>query len=244
MERVEPPLDERLSEVIHIFEEEHISYWSDHPEVSKAWVQLVTTLAEVLVTQSEDMDRVDSIRHSHDGRSIEYRFESKGGMATLFDFPEGKEQIQLVLAEHFCTDTESMAERCLEISSLALAADPEKAAVSAYLQRLGRCYITGLFPECAILCRAVLEKTLEEVYSRTEQQRPESEDGRTSLSQDIETAHQIYHWLSDEAYEAADKVRIRGNAAVHSSPDASGAVLETIRMTMVAVEELYAVAGE
>ena len=38
----------------------------------------------------------------------------------------------------------------------------------AYLQRVARCYIEGLDPECLVMCRAVLDSVFEESVSTAE----------------------------------------------------------------------------
>ena len=86
--------------------------------------------------------------------------------------------------------------------------------VSAYMRRLGRCYVAGFDPEVVILCRAVLDSALKELVDDTPSA-PRTMDGR------IKTLH-AGGVLSASQVDIANQIRLRGNHAVHDEPAEKG----------------------
>jgi hypothetical protein len=73
-------------------------------------------------------------------------------------------QIRLDLARSQLSNMEDKAQRVVDLLAVMLEDQPSGRA-AAYLQRVARCYIEGLDPECLVMCRAVLDSVFEEAVS-------------------------------------------------------------------------------
>lgn len=212
-------LDGHLMEVINFFESERESYLTRTPE--NDFLRIADSSAKKLLV------------------GVESLIVPPGSSDDLFDWSaarwvagtevfatEVRERIQISVAEEYCTDTDKMAERCLALAEAVLASQPNE-AVTRYLRRLSRCYIVGLLPECVMLCRAVLENAVAEVFDRHQEPFPVDDRGRPTMEARLERARKL-GWLSDRTKRFAQDVWARGNKAVQSDPQATQDVLATI----------------
>jgi hypothetical protein len=140
-----------------------------------------------------------------------------------------KRGLELAAAEQFIDTLPRTISRAEEIIWAALDAHPSP-KVSAYMRRLGRCYLAGLDAEVVILCRAVLDTALRDVLG-------DKDTGPSSFYDRIELLRKRGA-LSEGAIAASHQIRIRGNKAVHEEPAEGAIALETLRMTMLVVAEL------
>lgn len=118
-----------------------------------------------------------------------------------------------------------MANRCLELARLVIAAQPHE-SVMRFLRRLSRCYIAGFLPECAMLCRAVVENALTEKFDRKGLPLPATPEGRSSMRSRLDAAVR-FRLLSAEAADNLWIVWKRGSKAAHEDPEATQNVLDT-----------------
>lgn len=109
-----------------------------------------------------------------------------------------------------------------------------------YLGRVSRCYLYGMHAELAVMSRAVLEASLEEVITeeqvRTVRRIPSNR--RVGLADYIEVARGTI--LSDDAAEAASKLKQDGDDAIHLSAESVGdpnAVLENLVVVLRTLED-------
>lgn len=126
---------------------------------------------------------------------------------------------------------------------MALQGRPESETVINYLQRLNRCYVLGLYPECVILSRAVLEHAVTDTYRRAGRDRPHAEGGWPTLEGAVDAAEQIYGWLTPGRLQEAHTVRKRGNAALHTELPSDDIAFETLNLTLRVVDDLYKAVG-
>src|SRR5690606_20473403 len=103
---------------------------------------------------------------------------------------------------------------------------------------LSRCYIAGFLPECVMLCRAVVENAFVQKFADKELPLPATESGETPMRVRIEAARR-FKFLSPARANDAWIVWKRGSKAAHEDPGATTDVLDTIRMTMGVLSELY-----
>ena len=136
-------------------------------------------------------------------------------------------------------DTEGMARRCMELLAvIARALPPDN--VARFLRRVSRCYVYGFSPECMVMCRAGFENALNARYQMEHVPYPSDSDGRQTMKLKVQGAVDR-GWLSDElGREAFQVVWGRGNKAAHADPDAVGAPIEAIKLTMRSIEQLHA----
>ena len=147
-------------------------------------------------------------------------------------------QIELEIARSLALSTDEMAQRCLELARLALTHPPAD-AVSRYLQRLGRCYIAGFFPETVIICRAILENAVLDKFEREGKPLPIPPSGRSDMRARLSRAED-HQWITRKQSNDAWSIWERGSKAAHRDPNLTTAVLETVETTMDLVGVLYA----
>ena len=138
--------------------------------------------------------------------------------------------LEVAAARQFVDGMAGVTSRAQEIVWLALNTQPSR-RVTAYLSRLGRCYVAGFDAEVVILCRSVLDTALRDVVG-------DGCSGPTSMAGRIECLRERGD-LSAECVSAAHQIRIRGNKAVHEEPADSTAALDTVRKTMMVLSELF-----
>ena len=147
------------------------------------------------------------------------------------------EATQLAIAEELCSHLGAKAARCRDLAGRLVAEQPSP-RVMQYVRRLSRCYIAGFFPECVILCRAVLESSVRDLYSRRGLALPEDEAGNSTMGDRLRFASER-GWLSSPAVRHARHVWQRGNKAVHHEIDATSDIAGTIGLTIAVLVEIY-----
>jgi hypothetical protein len=145
--------------------------------------------------------------------------------------------VELEIARVFTLRTDEMAERCLELARMALRIAPGE-AVLRFLERLGRCYIAGFFPESVVMCRAVLENAVLERFSRERKPLPSPAQGRSEMRARLHRAEEL-GWLTRRQRDEAWSVWERGSKAAHRDPNVTKEVLQTIKITVGLLEVLY-----
>jgi hypothetical protein len=148
------------------------------------------------------------------------------------------EKLRIEVAYDYVNRINDSAERCLDLTRSVLAARPAE-NIAKFIQRLGRCYVSGFLPECVIICRGVLENAVRERFDRAGVPLPATAEGVSPMRQRLEWAVTV-RWLSAEAARDAWTVWQRGNTAVHDDPEATKDVLGTIQMSMRVLQELSA----
>lgn len=141
------------------------------------------------------------------------------------------ERLEIHVARQFCTGSGAMAQRCYDLSKLVLDRRPNR-SVLQYLRRLSRCYIAGFDSEAVVMCRAILENALSDVFQRRRLEPDAKMRVRLDQAQELQ-------WISAAARRKAWTVWTRGNTAVHHDPEAVGDALSTIEMTLSVLQELY-----
>jgi len=94
-----------------------------------------------------------------------------------------------------------------------------------FLQRVARCYLFGFDSECIVMCRAVLDREFEAeipnddvmTWWKTTPKGKKDKPAPLILWGRINAARYNGR-LNEEQYDAADRVRIDGNEAVHQTP--------------------------
>jgi hypothetical protein len=226
----EVPLDSLIEGAVEEYEQSREQHFLQGDEKSRNFLKLVDGLAglifsstDALLRPSERVEDVFDWKAAVTAANIE-------GLAEFVD-----ERLQILLARRFYRGTDHMAERARQVIDHVTGHEPNEQIVR-FLRRLARCYVAGFLPECVILCRAVLETSLNDTFDRFGEKRP------YNLKQKIETAGEL-GWISEETERKAHAVRERGNTAVHKDPEATTEVLETVDFTMWALEELLAADG-
>lgn len=137
--------------------------------------------------------------------------------------------------EHLCValawdavgKIENGAFRLLDLWSVAVRAKPHPVSVS-FLRHVSRCYVWGFDSECIMLCRSVLDTTFQEL-------RPEI----YRMDERIDSVAEA-GLISAETADAAHRVRVRANKAIHHEPDIRVSARDVIRDALTVLE---AVAG-
>ena len=130
------------------------------------------------------------------------------------------------------SDLEDKAQRVVDLLAVLLEDQPSGRA-AAYLQRVARCYIEGLDPECLVMCRAVLDSVFEEAVSTADVKGilpSERIKGSVQLAHRIEAAERLGR-INKSVAQLAKTIKDAGNDAIHSIPVAAITPLEAIHGT-------------
>lgn len=149
------------------------------------------------------------------------------------------EELQIELAWEHAPTTRSKAERLLEITAEVLPRQPDE-LVLKYLQRLIGCYVAGLFPESLMVCGAVLEQEIKATFKRKRIPLPVTPKGKSPMNTRIAAAH-TFGWLTSEGKKRAVEVWERRNKTTHEDPLLVKQAAETVRLTILVLQELGAV---
>jgi len=88
-----------------------------------------------------------------------------------------------------------------------------------YLRRVAECYIRGMFTEFAVMCRAVLDVSLKDVLDDGAVEERIGDRRRVTLADRITAAVDLGMFRAEDGeHEAADRIRVTGNAAAHGDP--------------------------
>jgi hypothetical protein len=223
-----PDLDGFIESAISEFERELETMWAD-PEQGAAINAFAARVAELMLDSSERLlVEVDPAFWRQLPELLAQKDLHGDVMLAL----------RLALARKYLPGTDQMAERCVELTRLVIRAAP-KEPVSRFLGRVARCYIAGFTNECIVVCRAVLENALTERFDAAGVPMPGTESGKSPMKVRIDAAT-LLKWLSPNRGKDAWLIWTRGNKAVHDDPEVVSQSLDTIRMTMGVLEELYA----
>lgn len=169
----------------------------------------------------------------------------------IFDILFLKDLIQLELAEDAIYKLEAATQRARQLLDLVIESKPGPTA-QRYLVRVARCFTWGYELETLILCRSILERVLEEavsdsdVFSAFERNpgafAPSHQEALRRRNPpaigDRICAAQVTGKLTAAQAELADKIRFRGNKAVHDTPDSGADVFGTIKALVELIGKL------
>jgi hypothetical protein len=229
----------RMWQALEDYRDAREVYWSatDHEDIMRRaydemalmFMKVVTTLVTGSVEPGgNDWRAENENRWTWFLRQLDQHDE----VAILFD-----QAIEMSVYESVMERLEGSRERCLQLASLVLSTRPSE-PVERYLGRLSACYISGLLPECVILCRALLENAVSDVFQRHGIPLPQNEEGVSAMHTRLKAAHML-GWLSADGLAGAKTIWLRGNKAVHQDPDATRDVFGTVVLTGNVLSELY-----
>jgi hypothetical protein len=230
---------DRLWQALEAYREEREVYWSTtdnedvmrraYDEIALVYMEVVTTLVTGSVEPGDNDWRAEN-----ENRWTWFlkKLDQHDEVAILFD-----QAIEMRVYESVMKRLEGSRERCLQLASLILSTRPSE-PVERYLSRLSACYIGGLLPECVILCRALLENAVSDVFQRHGIPLPQNAEGVSAMHTRLKAAHML-GWLSAEGLTGAKTIWLRGNKAVHQDPDATRDVFGTVVLTGNVLSELY-----
>lgn len=225
----ERSLDSAIADAIELFADERKQYWSEFEETRN----LADQIGEILFSSAQDPFANDSAEASE---PVDLDLSERLAQLGASEKPI-RERMQLLLAWRMLPRTDEMAERALDLARGVFTRRPADVTVK-YVRRLVRCYVMGLFPETVIVCRAVIEKSIEDAFDHAGVPVPATERGESSLHTKIKATGRL-ELLPDEIVDKADTVRLRGNVAVHNDPEAVDQVEETVMMTYAVLEAVY-----
>jgi hypothetical protein len=215
------------------FEEDRSRYWGDS-EGGKTYLAMVDGVAKMLLRGSSDLIQPSG----QTSGPVEFTWDQLQWLAKTDPVSaQILERVEIDVAWAYSVDTRGMALRCLELSRLVVAAQPNE-AVMRFLRRLSRCYIAGFSAECVMLCRAVIENALSEKFTRSNLPFPATETGQSSMRLRVDAAVR-FQLLSRTAADQYWVVWKRGSKAVHEDPEATKDVLGTVQLAMRVLEDLY-----
>ena len=215
------------------FEYNRERYWSDD-EQGQAYIASVDRIARMLLRGTAEL-----VQPPQDFADPEaFTWDQAQWLADIDPISARVlERVEIDVAWEYSVDTRGMAKRCLELARLVIAARPNE-SVMRFLRRLSRCYIAGFLPECVMLCRAVVENALVEKFDRKGLPLPSTPEGRSSMRSRLDAAVR-FRLLSARAADDLWIVWKRGSKAAHEDPGATQDVLDTIRISMAVLKELY-----
>lgn len=145
--------------------------------------------------------------------------------------------LEALWARKFAINTCGMTERSVALASSVLQARPAD-RIMRYIHRLCRCVILGLHPEMVILCRSILERTVDDTFERKSVPLPATAAGNSSMRAKLDFAV-LAKWLTAKGRDGAWVVWRRGNEAIHEDiGDADSVSWETLRTTISVLREL------
>jgi hypothetical protein len=215
-----------LDLIVQSYEADRKQYWGEDEE-GERYIQGIDRIAKMLLQGSSELIEPEALSWDLIQQMADEDLLRK----------QIRERIEIDVAWEYSVNTRGMAHRCLELARLVVVAKPNE-SVMRFLRRLSRCYVAGFLPECVVLCRAVVENALIERLDRRGDSLPYNAQGPSTLAARIDEAR-MRQFLSEETAKAAHAVRRRGNTAVHKDPHATHAVLETIKLTMDVLRDLY-----
>jgi len=111
------------------------------------------------------------------------------------------------------------------------------AAASEFLCLVSRCFIAGYFPECIAFCRSAIDTAFRgKVSDVVCSQRGDSPRSGYQLSNRIEAA--LPNLIDKGTYDAAIRVRERGNTVIHNDANAVRDFIGTIKDTLLVLQAL------
>jgi hypothetical protein len=225
-------LDTLIEAAIQEFEAERERYWKQDPE--NYFMDLSDGIASLVLEASDELVAPAGSREAEPWFQWEGASQLLDGDGPLLGTIQ--EQLQLQLAWQLSANTRQIAARCMEVAREVVSTRPSE-PVLRYLRRLSRCYVAGFYPECIILCRAVLENALVEVFSRKRIPLPATAEGKSSMAGKLDAAVRL-GWLTTHSRGIAMAVWKRGSKAAHEDPTVTQEVFGTVQMTLGLLREL------
>ena len=216
------------------FENGRDRYWGED-ENGRNYIDFVDRLARTLLRGSAELVQPrnnDSITDAFSWDQVQWLANVDPISARVL------ERVEIDVAWEYSVDTRGMAHRCLELTRLVIAAQPNE-SVMRFLRRVSRCYIAGFRPECVMLCRAVVENALVEKFRRKKLPLPATAEGQSSMRSRIDAAVR-FGFISKIAADDLWSIWKLGSKAAHEDPDATEDVLATIKRSMAVLASLYA----
>jgi hypothetical protein len=231
------PLADRIGIAFDVYRVDRADYYSREGPEWKALMDVCDRLAELVTDEAVDLVIAPDVWEALPSDGGAHWSGLRQGAEEHGYAQELRQSVEIQIVEDFLTRLRESPDRCLALAELVHEGSVGR-STGRFLGRLGRCYIAGLFPECVILCRAVLENAVRETFDRNGVPLPATERGHASMKTRL-TAARLFGWISDGGFEAAQMIWLRGNKAIHDDPEATSDVLGTIRDTMGVVGELY-----
>ena len=177
-------------------------------------VKLFDRISEKIVTATKTLDKSEA-----DWGEILGRFKADSGV----DVAENK-LFNQCLETHLVGDLEDeldhMRKRVLKLIDFLMTVEFERAR--AYLARVGACYIRGLDTETVVMCGAVLDTALQELFDDNDLKSAGIRCGRfCSLGNRIQFAKTQVKLFDESAAERAYALADDRNNAIHTHPEAS-----------------------
>jgi len=132
---------------------------------------------------------------------------------------------------------EEAAKRVMQLIEVATTCEIGK-VTTLFLMRVSRCFVWQFDTECVIMCRSALDTAFQDTVSveLCESRKKSRGHHGYTLQDRIEAA--LPRLIDKSAYDAAKRVKTRGDKTVHYEPDAVKDVLGTIKDTMLVIEQL------
>jgi hypothetical protein len=114
-----------------------------------------------------------------------------------------------------------------------------------FLALVSRCFVYGFVPECVAMCRSAMELAFKEKVSdehceRANQKRIKNEfDLHARIQAAFDPRNKMLtRQQNEDVYQAADRVKWRGNKVVHEQTDVTKDALGTIKLVLRVIDAL------
>ncbi|MFC1529639.1 hypothetical protein ACFL6R_02875 [Gemmatimonadota bacterium] len=222
-------LDVRIINAIEVHEEERKESWAE--DGAQETLVFADRLADILFKAAIDLKIPPPADEFWD--AAKELFNNEFARNTCL------EHLQSRIAMMYCTHTDEMAERALQLTEELLDVFPTTEVNDALL-RLSRNYILGLFPECSLLCGLILENALQDAFHLHGRKLPAVPPGKGRFQTWLSTAKKN-GWITADQAEAARSIWKERNRAAHEPTDTGPDVLEKIQALVPLLTSLYAV---
>jgi hypothetical protein len=230
----EPESSLNLDFCLDQYEQLRHEYWEHRPALTP-FLELVDSIARAVIRGSAELVRPSATTQG--GSAVDWKTIASIAAPESKGYPLVRERIEIEVAREFSLGTMGMAERCLDLTRILAAAQPNE-SVMRFLRRLSKCYIAGFQPECVVLCRAVLANAVTETFGRKKVPEPADSGGNSTMKMKVDAAHR-FGWLSKNAADEAMMIWRRGSKAIHDDPEATRDVRATIAATTSVLTKLY-----
>jgi len=222
-------LDVRIINAIEVHEDERMESWAADGE--KETLEFADRLADILYKAAIDLKTPPKVD--------KFWIAAKTMITNEFTRKTCVERLQSRIAMMYCTYTDEMAERALQLTEELMDVYPTP-EVNHALLRLSRNFVLGLFPECSLLCGLILENALQDAFHLHGKKLPAvpKKMGRfqTWLSEAKRRG-----WLSADQAEAARSIWSERNRAAHEPADTGSDVLLKIQALLPLLQSIYTI---
>jgi hypothetical protein len=221
-------LDEQIEQAIDEFERLRRQKWDD-VEAGARINTLADTIAAMLFESATSLlSPIDHAQWRTLSDAVTERFNMHNELV---------EALQVKVAQRFFGHPIQMAERAIELLRVSLNIRPTE-QVRTFLALVARTHILGLTAECAVMCRAVLDKAVQDRFDAAGVKPPTKNIPIPSFPDRVAAAIE-YGWLDDKAATAARLVWKQGSKTIHEKADFVANRLETVTLTAQVLERLY-----